>query len=471
MKKVIVVMLALFLAVPALSFAGSATSRFDLTVGGAVSLNFGYMTRNSNDAPFVAPRDNGPANKNLAAEYGNTYVSAADSVFNFTVRGPDLWGAKTSAFLQVDFRGGNTGNSFGGAQIQYARINFDWPGASLLIGQWIGQFGTVWGRDFIYAGDLGAYDPITGSRPFQIAYRYNFTKQFNGMIGLLAPTQWTGSGPAAPPVSLTGPRSWQDGYARSGLPILQGEIGYENDACGRIGANMLRFGLGGMVGKEIKPLAPGVNALVAGTNRITDSNVPVWMTAFRAFVPIIPEKKQNKGGAFFFTGTAFIGQNLAGNSWVGPGGVGTTSAGSYWRPNDVGTSGVTPYPTEAASPTMYGGFAQLTYYFTDTTRLSGQFGMLKYNYSNWARNAASLGAGVGTDNDWKGPNALNMNHGYGLILINEPTPALRFAIQWNRVHSNYNNMSNGGAPAVYGAGTLDSQGTLDHFKGQVVYFF
>ena len=42
MKKIVVVMLALTLAIPAVSFAGSATSRWDLTIGGDIKTDFAY---------------------------------------------------------------------------------------------------------------------------------------------------------------------------------------------------------------------------------------------------------------------------------------------------------------------------------------------------------------------------------------------------------------------------------------------
>ena len=45
MKKFIVIALALFLAIPAISFAGSATSRWDVTIGGYIKADFGYATQ------------------------------------------------------------------------------------------------------------------------------------------------------------------------------------------------------------------------------------------------------------------------------------------------------------------------------------------------------------------------------------------------------------------------------------------
>ena len=45
MKKVLIVVVALLLALPAASFAGSATSRWDLTIGGFVKVDAGYTSQ------------------------------------------------------------------------------------------------------------------------------------------------------------------------------------------------------------------------------------------------------------------------------------------------------------------------------------------------------------------------------------------------------------------------------------------
>ena len=42
MKKILVIMAVLLLAIPAISYAGSATSRWDLTIGGDVQFDVGW---------------------------------------------------------------------------------------------------------------------------------------------------------------------------------------------------------------------------------------------------------------------------------------------------------------------------------------------------------------------------------------------------------------------------------------------
>lgn len=469
MKKIFVVMLALFLAVPALSYAGSATSRFDMTIGGTVNINAGYFTQNMNESLMNAPRDSSNTRKSLNAETSNTYFSAADSNFNFLVKGPDAWGAKTMGFLQADFRGSNTGNGFGAAQIQWAWIKLNWSKTELQIGQHPAQAIDVWDRAFIVGGDGGWASPFTGSRPTGVALRYNWSKNFNTMIGILSPTQWTGTGAGG----AGGQRQANDGYGRSGLPFGQYEIGYQSEACGKIGPHMLKFGLGGIIGKEKKSM--GAQGAAAIANNITDDTLTAWLVGFRGFIPIIPEKKGNKAGALLLTGTTYIGQNMGGTSWTG---VAGDSNGSYWRPNNPATNAVAAlqWPTDAAAPTMYGGFVQLSYYFTDKTRINALYGFLKYNYSNWARNAAATAVPV-AEIDAKGVNIVNQNRVYGMMITHDPTPQMRLGFQWQHIYTNLNNqgLNNPQAAPIISYGpvgsTLDSRGKVDTFKAAVWYFF
>jgi hypothetical protein len=457
MKKIFIVMLAIFLAVPAISYAGSATSRFDMTIGGMLNLNFGYFSKDMNENTLFGPRDSSGTRKNLYSEYGNTYFSPADSNVNFLVRGPDAWGAKVSGLLQLDFRGTNTGNNFGGAQMQQAWLRMNWPNSELLIGQTFGQFGATYQRDFVIANDFGPGDPISGARPMQIAFRTNIAKQFSAMMGVMMATQWSGSGAGG----AAGPRQYNDGYGRSGLPVGMAEIAYKSEACGIIGPNMMQFGLGGMAGKEKK-----VNEYAtAGNNYITDDTVNVWMLALRGFIPIIPEKKGNKTGAFYFTTTNWIGQNLGGGPWVGPG----ISNGSYWR----GAATATGSATDAVAPTAYGGYWQLSYYINNTTKINAIYSLLKYNYSSFGRTATPLGSN-GNDVDYKGVNMVNSVRGYGLSIFHDPSANLRFGFQWQRLFTNYNGVAtpaNSATAYTTGTGNLLASGEVDLFRVMAAYFF
>ena len=458
MKKILVIMIALLLAAPVMSFAGSATSRFDMTIGGNVNFNFGYNTQNYAQDSFHAPtRGSGIATSNLNDDRGNVRYSVVDSAINFLSRGPDTFGAKTMGFLQIDFRGGNTGNAVGGAQVQYAFVKFDWANSYLVMGKAGPETLSAYARKFIIAGDASSTEGIGGIRPIQIAYRYNFTKNFNLMVGLIQHTNQEAAGGAV---------GNNNGYGRSELPAVQTEFAFTSDACGKIGPDALKFGLGAVAGREYRT---AWNNAMAASGAYNDKNANAWMAGLRTFIPNIPEKKGDKTNALALSAIGYVGQNAW--NWVGSPAPGV---GSYWRPNAA--NGV---PDQVASPTMYGGFAQLTYYINDVTFVNAQYGVLKQNYSSAARNGwAYPGASFGAnETNWQGVDAINQFRVYGLSIFNDPSPSVRVAFEWLRMVANYNGYGRGSfagqsqAPSIVGTGNLDSSGKNDQFKAAVYYFF
>ncbi|MCK9228398.1 MAG: hypothetical protein PHT96_11775 [Syntrophorhabdaceae bacterium] len=423
MKNSVLVMLALFFLIPALGNAGNVSSRYDVTFGGYVKYDFGYNTQNQSSDIAVARRESGPYIKNLADEYGNTYQTAAETRFNFLVKGPELWGAKTSAFIEGDFRGVSTGNSYGGFQLRHAFMNLKWQSADLMIGQNWQQWGMPYYPAMISLQDFAQY--LKGIRTPQIAFRYFFTKEFNVMAGLTSATTWYGA-----------VRQHNDDYARSSWPGLQGEIAYWSDRCGRIGPNNLKFGLGGYYGKE-KKITPAAAASSTGYH---DDTLDAWLTAFRYSIPIIPEKQSNKAMALLLNGNFFYGQNVAGNNWFYPGGA---SNGSYWRNQ-------TTY--EGAAPTVFGLYTQASFWFTNNLWMNTMYGYLKYNYSAVTRDAM--------------PNNVNMMQTYALNLLWDANPSVRFGLQWMNIFTGYNY-----ATVANGKYNNDRTGVVNQFKFAAWYFF
>ncbi|HOG39789.1 MAG TPA: hypothetical protein PLL87_05060, partial [Syntrophorhabdaceae bacterium] len=76
MKKFLVVMLALFLAIPAITYAGSVTSKYDVTIGGYVKFDLGWSNQNNGPDYITASRESIRGNQNRLDEYGNTYMYA-----------------------------------------------------------------------------------------------------------------------------------------------------------------------------------------------------------------------------------------------------------------------------------------------------------------------------------------------------------------------------------------------------------
>lgn len=427
MKKLAMVVLALALAIPALSQAGSVSSRYDVTFGGFVKYDLGYSTQNNNADPIVANRQSSSTLQWLADQYTNTFQTAAETRFNFLVKGPDLAGAKTSAFIEGDFRGVTTGNSYGGFQLRHAFMSLDWQSANLMIGQNWQQWGMPYYTAALGNNDFGQY--LAGNRTPQAALRYFFTKEFNAMAGVTSATEWSGS---------DGIRGYNDGYARSGWPGLQGEIAYWTDRCGRIGPNNLKFALGAYFGKEKKIWPPIVRA-----RNYKDDTLDAWLTAFRYSIPLVPEKAGDKTMSLLLNGNFFYGQNVAGNNWMMPGGP---SNGSYWR--NFRTN-------EATAPVVFGAFAQLSWWLTDTLSVNGMFGYLKYKYSSDARDLM--------------PDHVNMMQTYGVNLLWDANESLRFGLQWMTMFTGYNRPYY--FPRIGFKDSGDRTGQIDQYRLAAWYFF
>ncbi len=410
MKKLVLVLLAVFLVIPALSNAGTVSSRYDVTFGGFVKYDLGWSDQNQNADPVIAFRDD-----SFQDEYSNTFATGAESRFNFLVKGPDLWGAKTSAFIEGDFRGATTGNSYGGFQLRHAFMNLNWQSAHLMIGQNWQQWGMPYYPAMIGNHDFAQY--LKGIRTPQMAFRYFFTKEFNAMIGLTSATEWSGSGNV---------RQANDDYARSDWPGLMGEIAYWTDRCGKIGPNNLKFAVGGYYGKQ-------KNTFIDAAGNFADKTIDAWLAAFRYSVPIIPEKQGNKAMALLFNGNFFYGQNWAGNNWMGP----VVSNGSFQR--SFG---------DYAAPTSFGLYAQGTFWFTNTLQFNAMYGYLKYNYSSAARDQL--------------PNTINMMQTYSANLLWDANQAIRFGIQWMKMFNGYNRAT---------AGLDNRTGEVDQYRFAAWYFF
>ncbi len=421
MKKLVLLMLAVFLVIPALSNAGSMTSRYDVTFGGYVKYDVGWNSQNNHSDAYIAARKSSSQRAILADEYSNTFQNAGETRFNFLIKGPDLWGAKTSAFIEGDFRGVTTGNQYGGFQLRHAFMKMNWNSAELMMGQNWQQWGMPYYVPAVGITDFSQY--LKGIRTPQMAFRYFFTKEFSTMVGITSATEWS-----------DGTRQFNDGYARSNWPGLQGEIAYWTDRCGKIGPHNLKFAIGGYYGRDKEAYVDPLNAA-----NYKDDTINAWVTAFRYSVPIIPEKQGNKAMSLLLNGNFFYGQNVGGNNWLAPG----QSFGAYTRPGG-----------DYTAPTVFGLYSGLSWWITDKLQANGMYGYLKYNYSSWARaNNRDLG---------------NMAQTYAVNLLWDANQAIRFGLQWMTQFNGYNGV---GAGTGTGAGFAERTGSIDTYRLGVWYFF
>ena len=95
MKKLVIVALAVFLAMPVLSHAAAVNNKWDMTIGGFVQFQGGYADQEvgSGFNKNTPNRDNGSREVRKITQA--TIFAEGQSRLNFIVKGPDAWGAKT----------------------------------------------------------------------------------------------------------------------------------------------------------------------------------------------------------------------------------------------------------------------------------------------------------------------------------------------------------------------------------------
>jgi len=443
MRKLVIVLLALFLALPAVSFAGSATSRWDMTIGGYVKFDMGWGSQSQGQDAYLAQRAGYGATDNYTDMSGNFYMYSGETRLNFLVKGPDAWGAKTSAFIEGHFRGaeatsGSVGQ--GGFDLRHAFMQFDWANTKLIIGQtW-----QKWGYLPTFAGtvlEYNAFGPfLKGSRQPVVRVEQNFAKDWNWAVGVLSPANTLGADSNATSTGVV------NTYTQSQMPFFEGSFGWRSDKCGNIGPWQMLFNLEGFYGRQkmqttYQSTIPGATAANNILNTVYgDKEVDAWGISFKGFVPLIPERKGSKKGALSLSGIVFYAQNPG---WFVQSGT-TTATYNY------GVSQWNAFHT----PTTFGGWGQGSYWFTDKLYINGWFGYVRNNLSDYYGRSVNANAVQNTTQM-----ILNLSY--------DVNAAIRFGIEgayFNTRYAGYGAL-NGGVP------TQQKDGNYYTVRVGAFYFF
>jgi len=437
MKKFVLVALALMLALPAVSFAGSATSRWDVTIGGFVKADFGWADQSQNGADylFASRKDYADAtptvNENRSDRYGNTYMAAGETRLSLAIKGPDAGSAKTGAYIEGEFTGATgAASSYGLFRLRHAFMKMDWSNVSLLLGQTWDNWGVI------FPDLLGRNEGVPmrrGVRAPQVRVTWNINPNFNWYIMAFqanAAAQGTWN-------------SASDDFARSFMPAIASEFTWTTDKCGKIGNDQMLFALSGMVGQEKVTYK---DAAAPGT--WSDDKVNTWGTAFKGFIPIIPQKKNDKAMSLFLKGQITYGQNWRTFSQVG------ASAAPYDR-----DFGATSY--DYVAPVAYGWYAQMGFYFTDKLWANFYYGMINNALSsNYQWNGLGSSAQVKQHQQYSGN------------LIYDWNPAVRLGLQYTYLTTEYAGFGTSNSdPCTAAPGLLRKHGNLNAVRAAAWYFF
>ncbi|HEY9073991.1 MAG TPA: hypothetical protein VIN67_07635, partial [Desulfobaccales bacterium] len=374
MKKILILLVVLALAIPSAALAAT-----EFSLGGYMKLET-YWDSSQNSAYMMSAvaRDN-----NVAGTHGHFNMRSQESRINFTIKGPKLWGATTTGFVEMDFDGVTDQNNTSSsgtwqARVRHAMFRLNWPDTELMMGQYWGLF-----DNFIPEsaddGPMMQYATALDRIP-QIRLTQKFAGDWTvaGLIGLPINTNGITADPYAAGTSGNG--------QSAETPQLQGMIQYSADLWGKAAY----FGVP-------KPFTASVQAgwqrsisrynadqtvqSFGQTNYTNNGGIlnqkylNPWIVQGGMFIPVIPTHSANLAGTASVMGSGFIGQGCESfgmlNLENGSGGAGYVNGGSQLA-HYLGNGYFDP-----TLMMRFGLMAQGQYYFTNEWYLNAAYGMTR----------------------------------------------------------------------------------------------
>jgi hypothetical protein len=444
---------------PAVSFAGSATSRWDMTLGGFVKFDLVYADKAVGTDNRVSPVDSKGGRDRAADKTGNLTWSGAETRLNWLIKGPDAWGAKTSGFVEGDFRvasstrGTTNQGEFG---LRHAYMQLIWPSTKLLIGHTWQAWGIIPSQNRLAVSEQHFMRGTT--RMPQIRLTQTVAKDFTAVVAVESPYD-----------VLTTNNVGNDPRANSLWPDVTLDFSYASNACGKIGPFGLKIGLGGFYGKDKYENRP------TGSTRISDETLDRYGASLYWYVPIIPEKKEgSKAGALGFTGTLFSGKGMTTYlngytnkpSSITGYGTFTSFPGAYNRAQNDAL--ITTNPVDGAlDPAYYmtsGGWIQGTFYFTNKLFTNVLYGA-EFNRVSKRFKRALTPASETPTNVYGNATGISVPERIQNLTVNlmyDVNQAIRFGIEYDWVTTAY---------AYNGNGTHSNKGDFNSVRIGAMYFF
>jgi hypothetical protein len=432
MKKLVIVAIALLLAMPVLSHAGSATSKWDMTISGHALM---LMSWNSQDADARngfrnAVRDNGTLE--VRDNWRDNMNMDSQGRLNFTVKGPDVFGAKTGGRVELDVLGAV--NAF---NLRHAYMTLDWANDTILIGNtWYGILQSVPNAGLSLES---LPNPTVPTRTQQIRWDHRFGKMVRTSFGIENPSEggW-GTGPTGAtgaPANANGNRT---NWSRSMYPGVYGLVEFKSDVCGKVGPNSLTFGIAGQYNRikfERGNFGAGTAQVAAARGTYSNTQENGWSAVTYFYVPIIPARANNNAGALGITGGVMAAQ---GSPMYG--------AAPYIR-------GAVAAVSDISKPKQYGLYGAFDVYVYNNVHVAGLYtDSVTVGSSRW---------------DNANPDTVRGTKLYNLALIYDPSPAMKFGVEYGRIHTQFAGASVGLGNANAGKRT----GDLDMLRFFAGYYF
>jgi hypothetical protein len=488
MKKFIVFAVVLALLVPAAAFAAT-----EFSLGGFIKLDAMWDSNNA-----VGKNINGlPARNNDGnSNHGRLKFTAQGSRFNFTIKGPKLWGAQVTGYLEMDFDQSEAGNQNAGfsashsytPRLRHAMFRFNWPTSELLLGQYFSMF-CEWYAESAEDGPL----QMTGTPTARLA-QIRFTQTFLG--------DWTVAGLVGDPnqtllnanSGTTGPYNAAINNGQSAeTPQLQGKVQYQHDWWGKAAyyGKPIPFTASVVAGWQRSVLRSGQIAGAANSfgtlgdviPAIQDFGIPAatintqnqylnpWMVMGSLFIPVIPTSTANLAGTASILTQWWIGQGVEAYGFTG------VSSNLYKFFNNP-LNGNNTQVYEAQLLKKFGGFVEAQYYFNNQWFVNALYGVSKaYGVSRSRFLNVNLPTSGINGMEWAmGDNAQTIQQASATLWY-RPIQAIKFGLQYSYAAATYfayrsPTASLTGTPAgLAAAGNINRSNFGDDHRVEFVGFF
>jgi hypothetical protein len=450
MKKFIVFAVALALMLlPAAAFA-----KAEFSLGGYIKLDtFWDSTQNSSLLHTPVQRQN-----NGAFHHGRFNMRAQESRFNFTIKGPKVFGAVLTGFIEMDFDGtpdeAVSSSGTWNARLRHAMFRLDWPETQLLMGQYWGMFSNWWTE----GAEDGPFIPYGSAldRIPQIRLTQKFLGDWSvaGLVGLPYGATLDNGTPYAATVNNA---------SSAETPQLQGQIKYSHDWWGKAAyyGHPMPFTVtlsGGWErainrynGDYAVNILGETNYTAKAGNIVSQRYVDPWMAQAAMFIPLIPTHTANLAGTASILTNWFIGQGVEA--------FGITGGSSNIYRYQFTVPATNQFVYNVSLMKRFGGWVEGQYYFTNEWFANVAYGISR-NYGVDRQNINAL------TQDAFGADQFRTMQQVDATLWYRPIQALKFGLQYTYATSNWFQRTD--VPAT--SNNLDNAGN-EHRVEFVGYFF
>jgi hypothetical protein len=497
MNKKILTFVALMalVALPAAALAapapGATTGGWEFTLGGFVKLDtFWDSTSYSKNMNTAVARNNDPN-----FHHGKLRFTAQGSRFNFTIKGPDLWGAKTSAFIEIDFDRQDIRESASFAYIprmRHAMFRMNWPQTELLFGQY-------WSFLCEFYPELAQDGPfqLNGAATHRLA-QIRVTQKFGrdsmfrvaAMVGMPTDPDTTRDAIFETNQNRATLFPYAAGQGVAGAtaetPQVQGLIAFEKDLYGKAAFYGKPRGFVAQVAAawqrtRYRNNVVGFNGRTWGQDIYNTANASFqddnqylhnWIVQGSLFIPVIPTRTANLAGTASISTQWYVGQGISAF------GLGQEADNSYYKwssPIFNANNAVIGGIYDVTLQNRYGGYIQGQYYFTNQWFMTAAYGMSKAFGVTQERNIFVNSGGPLLDRSkymTANNDQMKTMQQFAMALWYQPITSVKFALQYTYTRTDYFQKQRGFDPNLNAFGTRITDVGENHrvqFVG--LYFF